>query len=135
MDTRKLKMTITVDETQARVIMNALEFYTRMRLGQFDNAIADLFLFRRKWNWEQFNYHALRLKNTVFPELSENASYGIYNKEVGEWAQISWDIHQVIRHDLSWFLYPDGGMTVNFDKPMNTSEHKLPLVEITEEKS
>jgi hypothetical protein len=26
-------------------------------------------------------------------------------------------------------------MTVNFDKPMNTSEHKLPLVEITEEKS
>lgn len=134
MEKRQIKMTITVDETQARVIMNALEFYARMSLGQFDNAIHDLFLGRRKWDWAQFDHYAWLLKNTVFPELSKNESYGIYNNEAGEFAQIAWDIHQVIRHDLSWFMYPGGGMTVNFDKPMNTSEHKLPRVEISEEK-
>lgn len=129
---RDIELTITLNETQARVIMEALELFARINIGQID-AISTVFLFRKKWDWDQFHYYENGLKRVLFPQLTTNESYGIYSSEAGERAQVAWDIHQVIRHDLSWFLHPGGGMTVNFHEPMKTSKHPLPKVNITEE--
>lgn len=129
---KKIKIKLTLNEEQARVIINALDLYTRINIGQI-RAISDVFLFRRKWNWDEFHFYANGLKKTLFPDLQENESYGVHSSKVNESARIAWDIHQVLRHDISWFLNPNGGMTVNFDKPLKTSWHAFPEVEIMED--
>jgi hypothetical protein len=152
-----MKVTIELDEKQARVVMAALDFYSRIAMGQFDE-IHQMLLntgrVRYSSTAHEYNVGDENLpldleyvraieqmyRNALFPELHPNAYYGIFSKEVGENAHIAWDIYQTVRHDISWFEYPEGhypGMTfstVNFDRPMQVDQkHKLPIVKVEEE--
>lgn len=44
-----------------------------------------------------------------------------------------WDIYQVARHRLAWDRKPEGGFTVAFDEPFQTSQYPLPIIQRLEE--
>jgi hypothetical protein len=125
-------VTVTMTEEQARVVMDSLELYTRLSLGQIESLkyVGSV--------WKNIDHNAfedaeIHMKHVLFPELARFESYGIYQKEAGRNAQIAWDILQSIRHPLSWFLHPEGGITVNFGEPMLTCEGcKFPTVTVCE---
>jgi hypothetical protein len=139
-----LKITIEVDREQAQVIMNALEFYSRMCMGQFDQIHHNIHAYRTFSNPEIDISHIClledALKSAMFPGISRSAYICITSSEVGERAQTSWDIYQTLRHAISWVEYPEGHFpevkiqTVNFDKPTHVN-FKRPLPKVTIEKS
>jgi hypothetical protein len=134
-----MQITITVNETQAYVIMNALETYSRLLMGQF-NEIDTLFVNNGNDVWKDFIRRQeleMRLKSArkcVYPMLEDNAYYGIFDKvHTPNNSRIAWDIKKAIEHDLSWHKYPEGGITTNFDTPMHSAEEvPLAMVTITE---
>lgn len=134
-----MKITIEVNEKQAYIIMEALENYSRLLMGQFDE-IDRLFVNNGNDIWNDFSRRAelsvmLRgARHMVYPELADNAYYGIFDqKHTPNNARIAWDIKKCIEHDISWHKHPEGGITVNFDKPMHSApEEPLPVVRIEE---
>lgn len=123
-----MKVTLELSEKQAGIVEEALEFYSRIHMGQFEE--LGNFFHKRNYNRDEFRHLTDQLRRCVFPELQRNAYYGICDKKhLSDNARIAWDIQQVIRHGVSWKRYPNGGITVNFDPPMRTSESEgLPKV-------
>ena len=99
----KVMITLTFQENQAQVLMSALEFYSRVRMGQF-HVISDEFRFEHEFNQDNARFYLDRLREMIFPELESNEYYGIYNDIVGP-GQEAWDIYQVIRHARAWKHY------------------------------
>jgi hypothetical protein len=117
--------TITVTEDQLRLIQEALDFYSRVGIGQF-NEIKDHPTFYNiirksltgedgKMDYER--YHAIRNnvdmmlvqpRNMLLNDytLDLNASRGIYNPEVDESCRVAFDLIQVIRHEF-WKASPN----------------------------
>ena len=110
--------TLTVTEDQLRLIQQALDFYSRVGIGQFD-AIKDHPTFEKHLHKEfeidgktDYNrYHAVRdsADNVIFQarnilyndnSLSKNGSWGIYNPKVDESCREAFDLIQVIRHEF-----------------------------------
>lgn len=78
--------------------------------------------------YKHFDYEPVRdaldkVKALIFPELAP----GEHHKERPEDALIAHDIHDVIRHQLAWDRNPEGGFTVDFDKPYQESKEALPV--------
>lgn len=130
-----MKVQLEMSEDQAYVIQDALDFYSRIMMGQFDN-IASLFSIRlaKNVNREEETKLIEALKNLYYPELHRSAYYGIFHSDTPEDAKISWDLIQVLRYDISWYKYPEGGHTVNFHTPLRSSNtEELAKVKIIEE--
>jgi hypothetical protein len=62
--------------------------------------------------------------------LPRNAYHGIFSDKIPDEARVAWDLHQVIRHRLSWDDQPEGGITVNFDTPMKYGKEELAIIEM-----
>lgn len=111
--------------------MSALEFYSRVRMGQF-HVISDEFRFEHEFNQDNARFYLDRLRELVFPELESNEYYGIYNDIVGP-GQEAWDIHQVIRYARAWKRHPEGGWTVDFSTPIKAGKEPLPEITIEDD--
>lgn len=134
------KVKIVMDETQARVVSEALELYSRVHLGQLDELPR---VTRRAYIDEKTGqkvdmrtvvYYIECLKNALFPELDKNEYYGIYSDKISDRAKISFDVYQCLRNALAWHFTPDGGITVDFDEPLAVSQHPLPDVSVSTKK-
>lgn len=119
---------LTLTEEQAYTLWEALETYNRLMMGQF-NAVTDLFP-ARDFDRGKAAAALLEARQTVMPELDPRGYHGIESREVRDRARIAFDVEQVLRHALSWHQHPEGGITVNFDKPYWTSPEPRPRVEI-----
>lgn len=64
--------------------------------------------------------------------MTSSVSRGIFQDETPKSCKIAWDIQQVVRHCKAWHEYPEGGLTVNFDEPMNCSGQPMPKCEVVE---
>lgn len=139
--TTKVQITMTVE--QARYVMQAMNLYSRILMGQFDE-IKYLFscvgedaeFFKRdSEHWHRYlDYHLDEIKKIVYPELHRNASWGITGKPCPENATIVYDIYKSMNHAISWHQNPKGGLTVNYDKPMHWyKDLPLPEVKVFEE--
>jgi hypothetical protein len=111
--------TLKVSEEQLRLIQRALDFYSRVGIGQF-NAIKDHPTFEAhlhnefkdengKTDYE--HYHSLRddvdsillvARNNLYNDSSigKNGSWGIHNPKVDESCREAFDLIQVIRHEF-----------------------------------
>lgn len=134
-------------ETQAKTIVQALDFWVRMGIGQFNEiengARWGLFAERNdkgkpvgpeigSYPWGPTEgYDLLKLRNSAFPSLKESgfsASMGVYNPSVGEVFREALDVHDVVRNKVAWSNNPKGGMTVDFDPPRKSSALELPAI-------
>lgn len=125
--------TLAITEEQARVLVNACDFFSRIGIGQLDR-VLDEFRFSKDVSPEKldearkFIDHAKFLL-TGFPP---NASHGIRSPQVKDIYRVAYDLQQVIRHRLAWDAKPEGGIGVHFDEPWRSSNE--PLATITEKK-
>ncbi|MDD3070866.1 MAG: hypothetical protein PHX88_06690 [Methanoculleus horonobensis] len=121
-------VTLTLTEEQAYTLWEALETYNSLMIGRF-SAVTDLFLAR---HFDRAAAAAVlqEARQTVMPELDPRGYHGIESKEVREQARVAFDVEQVLRHALAWHRHPEGGITIDFDKPYQTGPEPLPRAEI-----
>lgn len=119
-----------ISETEITDIIRALDFYSRIWIGQYleiDNEIIWL---------KKHSYHEIRdtkivplflqIRNQLMPESIRDigqtlyASYGIFSDKIDERAGTAYDMQQAIRYSVAWFLHPEGGWTVDFGTPIQT---------------
>ena len=141
------KYSLEVTETQLQVISTACELLARIQGGQIREAFEHLPLRKENMNWEA--YHEIQDELTKrMPEILEDkingwsSSFGVGSSKVHQYHDVAWDLHQVIRYELSTEKAIEEGliskkgerdwnkmMTVNFDTPMKYSEEPLAKVQ------
>ena len=127
---RKYRLTLTEEHLHA--LLKATEFHGRIAMGQFREIfdVLDRDFKLPRENRDQAEQLLVLARRYLMPELhSDNSYYSIRSRELHDDNRVMYDFLQVVRHRLSWDRHPEGGWTVNFDRPWRTSE-KLDLVEI-----
>jgi hypothetical protein len=136
-----MNVTITLTAEQVYAVQEALEFFARIHMGQFDviewQMQIDTFdpsLKRPKYDREAAQGYLNQARQTIFTDIHQNSYIGI--KNTAERSKIAWDIYQQIRHDISHFKFPNEPLESrgkSFDKPFVISKQPLPKVVITGE--
>ena len=123
---------ITVTEQQANIIEVACDLFSRIHMGQLDE-LAFMAIWGELQQWEGHEVDGTIakigcdvLKHELFG-LPSDTTWGIL--QCGNDARTACDIHQVIRHRLSWDEHPEGGQTVNFHEPFKSGDGALPSIE------
>lgn len=101
--------TITVTETQVRVISEALDFWYRIQMGQF-KVILELFCGEyhdRYLNWDMTRLfasnHLMIAKKELFPNIPSDNYLGIASAEISDEAKIAADIYD----DMKRIIRPE----------------------------
>lgn len=89
-------------EVQANIIISALDFYSRIGIGQMENLLEQPYILQRMPLDENRSFleDAVYMLKTLI-DMPRNGSHGIHNSECTE-AQQAYDILCVIRHRLAW---------------------------------
>jgi hypothetical protein len=108
---------LNVSDAEAKILVDALEAYTRLSIGQVDAALDEF----------SFASH----KPTVRPQDSEvindmkwlaiksgGASFGITNSLLPDDARNGWLAKKVIDYHLAYKQSPNGGFGLRYDTPM-----------------
>ena len=135
----KEKYILAMTDEQAGVISRACDFYARILNGQFNeicwetlvlntvHPLPDDFCERR----DKMEQLLLQARACAFPELNgAGHHYGVGHDET---ADIAWNVHQVIRHCRAWNNHPEGGLSLDFCKPLDISGVGMPKCEVKEE--
>ena len=123
-----------MDEETARVVSRACELYMRLRCGQFQE-LRYLTVMPQGKNDPTFGERLdkcsaalLEAKKAAFPELNgPGHSYGVGHFRA---ADTAWNVYQVVRYVMAWHKHPEGGITVNFNKPLKYSDAPMPRCEV-----
>ena len=131
-------VTLCLSEGEVLDVINSLDTYSRIWMGQFDH----LDLAWRMWRFATYGQSResrvceellMGMRALFLPEaavLGRGASLGIWSDKVNELAVCAYDIQQVIRHDWSWFKEPDGDvMSRWFDEPFLHGSLPVPSTE------
>lgn len=113
--------TIQVNETQLRVISEALDFWYRIQMGQFKEILqlfADKY-YDRYQNWQVTRLLAgddlVKAKKELFPDISINCYLGIASHDIHDDCRIAADMYDdilgVIRPEkhtrlMKWLMAP-----------------------------
>ena len=130
-EAKTFQLTLTLNSSQADVLVAALEAYSRMQMGQVSSAIemicVEAYFATPNEHVEPIRIMFESLKSMLFPDLPKGAYHGIHQPAAPETARTAWDVQQVLRHLLAHTRHPEGGHTVNFHDPSRSSnEHDLP---------
>jgi hypothetical protein len=133
---------IHLNENQLQVLVNALDLYSRIGIGQLEEVEMIYRLDGRKKQVDR-NYdtdesteidfdHLHQILNLAKQELGhgQGSHYGIYSKEVPDAFRVAWDIMKVVRHQLAIDRCPTGGFGVDFDIPQQSGKEPLPIISI-----
>ena len=141
-----MKITLTMDEEIAWILMDATEFYGRVLCGQYEEIarkVAEV-QYERLRNkkapeaveaesselWDLRNKAETALlwpKKVQFPELEGIGHH--HGLGYSRTTDISYNIYQAVRNAMAWHRHPEGGMTVDFNTP-SADEKPVPQVEI-----
>ena len=98
---------LVLNPAQMQTLVDATDMYSRVLVGQF-GVVADPFMHRTQGVFADNDVATARqildnaVKRMLTPGLPGNASLSIAGDETPHSAQISYDIHQVVRHRLAW---------------------------------
>ena len=116
------RVVVTMTREQAYAVMNATELLARLYIGQvftMPDLIGDLsssdFCERRDRAKDAFELGLKLLLGTNIYGQPDVAEKSIEHER-------AWAIYATIRHALAWHDHPEGGYTVNFDRPMGYGE-------------
>ena len=122
------KYILTLTPEQLSVVERACEFYSRIRIGQLNEIDTEFCLYGAMSNEfkdeyfkriEQFREKLEELERIAFPD-------GMNNLSKDRQAEIAWNVYQATRYVRSWHEHPEGGITVNFDRPLDISGVGIP---------
>lgn len=115
---------ITFSENELIALRYALESFSRIAYIQMNSRELLSLLFYEN----TFNNEEVVIIENAFNGIKDIIKINIEfisSSDVHEDSKIAWDMYQVIRNKLTWDNFPDGGYTVDFDKPMKTSNQQL----------
>ena len=126
---------LEITDKQAYLIMNALELYSRVGMGQFDKIKDHPTIHNHIWNNHRDEYHdfadneLLIVRNKLFDlNYGLNGSHGINSNKIDDSNRLAFDIRQVIRHEF-WKSNPNRtDMTVDSHIHFTSNEgesHKI----------
>ena len=134
--------TLTLSATQMHVLSRAAEVIARLGIGQIPDALREL---PTRDGIELSAWHddceaVCKIMSKHMPHSIDgfHSSLGIHN--AGNSTRIAWDLHQVMRHRLSWDRAIAAGHTdgttrnwsemlgVSYDEPSRTCQEPLALV-------
>lgn len=124
---------LKISKKQAEIISKALDFYSRIGCGQMSEVLWHPSVAKKMWVKDSNNLTENQWNNKVISQLLDNIKKIIWGYEPNEHGgitmaeeddKIAYDLHQVIRHKLAWEETPEGGITVDFHKPMKYSEEE-----------
>ena len=119
---------IELNEKQLNTLLKALDIYSRLGCGQLDT-LLDPYNSPLPIHDKECAKESLKnLKNCSFKNLDYNASIGIFSEDAPEESKIAYDIIQVARNVKAWSKNPEGGITVDFDKPWQASKEPMPKI-------
>lgn len=137
--------TLKVNEDQLRLIQRALDFYSRIGIGQF-NEIKNHPTFKKhlynefkvddKTDYNRF--HSVRetvddvlnvARNMLYNESgrNKNGSWGVWNPKVDDSCRDAYDLVQVIRHEF-WKTDPDRS-DITVDSSITLTDNKNKNIE------
>ena len=122
-------MQITLRNQEIAASIKALDFYSRIFIGQYGEIDFVLRQYRLGHEVDSQYEYARRqiytgMRSIVFnnvPRISEwdlNGSLGIWSEDTDERAKNAYDMQQVIRYHDSWCRVPEGGTGRHFDEPL-----------------
>ena len=120
------KVILELTREQADAVMRATELLARLHLGQFKE-ITWQFMGRFVDNDGEFDAERRALADELLEQACRSI-FGVnqYNQpDIGDKTiehKRCWAVYATIRHALAWHDHPEGGITVNFDKPMGYGE-------------
>lgn len=135
------KYRLEMNEEQARCVVGALDLAMRIRLGQWKEIIEQCMKCEpdKTDEWCERRDKAERVlleaRNIVMPELKDlnslHGSYGVYSMEETERA---FNVLKAVRSAIAWHKKPNGGITVDFDRPraINVTE-EMPVCEVVDD--
>lgn len=122
-----MKYEIELDEEQMETVIHSLEFYYRIYIGQWQEIPRELIDLNDNEYLEKYDETCSLLmdaRKVVYPELpadtSTNYSVTKFDKSIN-----AMEIHEVLRHCRAWAKNPNGGWTVDFDRPISFSGKPL----------
>lgn len=120
------KYVLTVDEDHLSVMEAALNLYFRIGMGQFDEIMMMPDFFGKNSDEVRVLFRQLHYK---LKGMDPNSFHSIRSHAIDDRYRTACDIHDVIRHRLSWDRNPEGGSGVNFRSPEMVNG-KVPLIEM-----
>jgi len=117
---------LTVPAATARIMVEALDTYTRIGMGQLEDIVSmGRFGILKNSEGQAPTYdelddaeqHINAAKKTLFG-FPSNASHGIFSDKVAERFRTTWGVMKALRHRLAWDRTPEGGFQTSFDEPM-----------------
>ena len=122
------KMTVELNDEQQRVVLEALELYYRVGMGQTTEVVE--VMRGSEFDKDAARESAKELAKELFPNLN-GSYYGIRHEDVQEKFKVACDVYSKMRYERSWARNPEGGMTVVFQKVSPVSNTELPKVYVT----
>ena len=123
-----LKMT----KEQAEILVKALDLYSRIGIGQFEEILNHPTWQKRSFSSE-VDYKDLREAEYFIANVKQliiGQSHGGPGMSVSEeHNRIAYDILQVIQHRLAWDEKPEGDTHVKFHEPHQCADHKMVEIE------
>jgi hypothetical protein len=124
------KYTLTLTEEQAGILVDALDLYSRIGIGQFEECVR-VFDHALELPIETRDACKASLDHAKFviAGLPSGGSHGIHNPKVRDAFRVAYDIQQVVRHRIAWDRNPEGNRSlVHFDEPRQISKHPLATI-------
>ena len=125
------KVIVELTREQAYAVMNATELLARLEIGQFEEItwkMIDRFEGKDKdGNITTFDGRSRDLANAYL----KSACLAIFGANEYGWPNVGeksithercWAVYETIRHALAWHDHPEGGYTVDFQKPLGYGE-------------
>ena len=133
MENPKERYILTLTPDQERIVEQALELLARLHIGQFER-VAELLCDPRDTDYCKRRDLARDLLRLAAIVVFGRSAYNYPDvKERSQEHEQAWTIYSVLRYTRSWHENPKGGITVNYDEPLNLAGGLMPKCEIIQE--
>ena len=115
-----MKYNLELTETHLELIMKALDFHTRIQMGQLSELTNPYSIPLPNTDFNITDEQIYALKKEMFPELKEKELHSIKSKKLNDTIRQEVDIFEVIRYNLS--------KSDDKPRPINWSNEQTPPI-------
>jgi len=121
---------LTLTHEQAQVVLDALELYARLRIGQFEHITEKLLDTPNVDEYCQRRDCANNLLRIVAEVIFDRDSRGFLDCCPDVQHRQLWGIYVALRFQMAWYDHPAGGAGVDFYPPMSLSGEPVPPCQV-----